>query len=121
MAFAVMDVLRSELGLRVPDDVSVAGFDDVPPAAWPAYDLTTFRQRVNRMVAETVTTLMARIEGGGTEPRRVSIDGTLIVRGSTRSRRDRGHERLRREVAGRPAFHHRHHQGDSGRTARSRA
>jgi DNA-binding LacI/PurR family transcriptional regulator len=58
MAFAVMDVLRSELGLRVPDDVSVAGFDDVPPAAWAAYDLTTFRQRVNRMVAETVTILV---------------------------------------------------------------
>ena len=64
MAFAVMDVLRFELGLRIPEDVSVAGFDDVPPAAWPAYALTSFRQRINRMVAETVTTLMDRIEGG---------------------------------------------------------
>ena len=40
----------------------MVGFDDVPPAAWPAYNLTTFRQRVNRMVAETVTTLIDRIE-----------------------------------------------------------
>jgi DNA-binding LacI/PurR family transcriptional regulator len=84
MAFAVMDVLRFELGLRVPDDVSVVGFDDVPPAAWPAYDLTSFRQRVNRMVAETVTTLIEHIEGGATEPRRLAIDGILIERGSTR-------------------------------------
>lgn len=83
MAFAVMDVLRFELGLDVPGDVAVAGFDDVPPAAWPAYDLTTYRQRINRMVAETVATLMDRIEGGGTDPRRLQLDGALIVRGST--------------------------------------
>jgi LacI family transcriptional regulator len=89
MAFAVMDVLRFELGLRVPQDVSVAGFDDVPPAAWPAYDLTSFRQRVNRMVAETVATLVARIEGRETGPRRVRIDGVLIPRGSTRRTEDK--------------------------------
>ncbi len=84
MAFAVMDVIRFELGLRIPEDVSVVGFDDVPPAAWPAYNLTTFRQRVNRMVAETVSTLIDRIEAKNAEPRRVKIDGALIVRRSTR-------------------------------------
>ncbi len=85
MAFAVLDVLRFELGLKVPADVSVAGFDDVPPAAWPAYSLTTFRQRVNRMVAETVTILLAQIEDRGAAARRIVIDGQLIVRGSTRT------------------------------------
>ena len=84
MAFAVMDVLRFELGLRIPEDVSVVGFDDVPPAAWAAYDLTTYRQCVNQMVGETVTTLLDSIEGKSTEPRRVKIDGTLVVRKSTR-------------------------------------
>jgi DNA-binding LacI/PurR family transcriptional regulator len=84
MAFAVMDVLRSELGLSVPDDVSVVGFDDVPPAAWPAYNLTTVRQRANQMVAETVQTLLASIEHKDDEPRRVAIEGPLIVRGSAR-------------------------------------
>ena len=90
MAFAVMDVLRFELGLKVPEDVAVAGFDDVPPAAWPAYSLTTFRQRINRMVAETVTTLMDRIEGGGAEPRRIQLDGALVVRGSTHKTEGQG-------------------------------
>ena len=85
MAFAVMDVIRFELGLRIPEDVSVVGFDDVPPAAWPAYNLTTFRQRVNRMVAETVTTLIDRIEANSPEPRRVKLDGALVVRKSTRT------------------------------------
>ena len=87
MAFAVMDVLRGELGLGVPGDVSVVGFDDVPIASWGAYDLTTYRQPLDRMVAETVTTLMERIEAGATEPRRVRLDGELILRGTTRDRR----------------------------------
>jgi DNA-binding LacI/PurR family transcriptional regulator len=85
MAFAVMDVLRFELGLRVPEDVSVAGFDDVPIAAWGAYDLTTFRQPLNRMVSETVTTLIERIDGKDTEARRIKLDGRLVLRGSTRN------------------------------------
>jgi DNA-binding LacI/PurR family transcriptional regulator len=88
MAFAVMDVLRFELGLRVPDDVSVVGFDDVPPAAWPAYNLTTYRQPVDLMVAETVAMLIAKIGFERAEPRRVVLDGELVIRGSTGRRRE---------------------------------
>ena len=54
MAFAVMDVLRSEFGLSVPGDVSVVGFDDVPPASWPAYNLTTIRQQSDVMVLSLI-------------------------------------------------------------------
>lgn len=84
MAFAVMDVLRFELGLRVPEDVSVVGYDDVPPARWPAYNLTTVQQNVDEMVAETVTTLMDSIAFKAVEPRRVVLEGKLVVRGSAR-------------------------------------
>ena len=87
MAFAVMDVLRFELGMAVPLDVSVIGYDDVVQAAWPTYDLTTVRQPTNRMVAETVRLLVARIEGDDTAARRVELDGPLIVRGSARKPR----------------------------------
>jgi DNA-binding LacI/PurR family transcriptional regulator len=83
MAFAVMDELRGRLGLRIPEDVSVVGYDDVPIAAWAAYDLTTIRQPVNRMVDATVETLLALIEGDGA-PVKVRIVGPLIVRGSAR-------------------------------------
>ena len=83
MAFAVMDTLRFELGLSVPGDVSVVGYDDVPIAAWPAYDLTTIRQPVNRMADATVEALMARIEGDGA-PRHIRIPGPLKIRGSAR-------------------------------------
>ena len=84
MAFAVMDTLRFELGLKIPADVSIVGYDDVPTAAWPAYDLTTVRQPANRMVAETVDILLAKIQDRTASPRHVEIDGPLIIRGSAR-------------------------------------
>lgn len=84
MAIAAMDVLRHELGLRVPEEVSVVSFDDVPQAAWPSYGLTTVRQSAARMVEATVEALMARIEAGDETPRRVEIEGALIVRTSAR-------------------------------------
>ena len=83
MAFAVMDVLRHELGLRIPEDVSVVGFDDVPPAAWPAYALTTWRQNVGAMVAETVS-ILTDPSVGPLQPRQKVLDGSLVIRGSTR-------------------------------------
>ena len=84
MAFAVMDTLRSELGLSIPKDVSVVGYDDVPASAWPAYNLTTVRQSVNRMVQETVQILIKKINNIETKPKRVKIDGPLIIRGSAK-------------------------------------
>lgn len=84
MAMAVMDTLRFELGLNVPGDVSVVGYDDVAVAAWPTYDLTTVRQPANRMVAETVNILLSKIENSDLGPRRVEIDGPLVIRGSAR-------------------------------------
>ena len=84
MAFATMDVLRFEFGLRIPHDVSVVGFDDVPPAAWPAYDLTTVRQDASAMVAETVRLLRANIEDPDTAPRSVCLPANLIPRASAR-------------------------------------
>ena len=83
MAFAVMDALRFKLGLSVPGDVAVAGFDDTPIAGWPAYDLTSYRQPIRRMVAETVRTLLRRIDDRRAPPERVAIEGRLVVRGST--------------------------------------
>ncbi len=84
MAISVMDTLRFELGLQIPADVSVLGYDDVAVASWPAYNLTTIRQPANRMVAETVDILLSKIENPAAAPRRTEIDGPLIIRGSAR-------------------------------------
>jgi len=83
MAFAVMDTLRTE-GVRVPQDISVIGYDDVPLASWAAYDLTTVRQPVNRMVEATVDTLLAQIDGADKYTQTIEIEGPLIVRSSAR-------------------------------------
>ncbi len=84
MAFGVMDVLRFELGLSVPHDVSVVGYDDVPPASWPAYNLTTLRQRANLMADKTVEMMLDQIEDPDAPVLEVSIEAPLILRGSAR-------------------------------------
>ncbi|MBD3678994.1 MAG: LacI family DNA-binding transcriptional regulator [Rhodobacteraceae bacterium] len=84
MAFGVIDVLRYELGLSVPGDVSVVGYDDVPPAAWRAYDLTTVRQRANQMVDATVEILMRQINQGDTSPEEILVEAPLVVRSTAR-------------------------------------
>lgn len=84
MAFAVLDVVRWELCLDVPGDISIVGYDDVPEAGWAAYDLTTVRQPVNRMVEATVDTILGEIETRGRPTQKTEIDGPLIVRGSAR-------------------------------------
>lgn len=88
MAFAVLDTLRHELGLSVPDDVAVVGYDDVPLASWPAFDLTTVRQPINQMVQATIDLLINQIEDSAILPRRVEFDGPLMIRGSAPLRKD---------------------------------
>ncbi|WP_043699389.1 LacI family DNA-binding transcriptional regulator [Yoonia vestfoldensis] len=83
MAFVVIDTLRQN-GLRVPQDISVVGYDDVPISAWPAYDLTTVRQPMNRMVEATVDTLLAQIADPDRPAQKIEIGAPLMVRGSAR-------------------------------------
>lgn len=85
-AMGLLDALRCDLGLRVPDDVAVVGFDDVPMAGWPSFDLTTVRQRRNLMIATAMEILDGILRGDGTEARPRLLAGRLILRGSTRRR-----------------------------------
>lgn len=84
MAIAAMDVLRIELKLRVPQDVSVVGFDDVPQAAWGSYRLTTVVQSVEDMVDATVDLLLEQMQDA-TYPRNVVIPCRVVERDSVRA------------------------------------
>ncbi len=74
----------AERGLRVPDDIAVTGYDDVPLAAHTTPPLTTVRQDVTRGAAMMVELLMRKLAGESVEP--VVLAPTLVVRGSTRAR-----------------------------------
>ncbi|PWQ93349.1 LacI family DNA-binding transcriptional regulator [Leucothrix pacifica] len=85
MAFAVMDVIRGEYGLRIPEDISVVGYDDVPEAGWPSYNLTTVEQPVEKMIADTVEILLEQMEHKQVSPTRRVTEAGLMLRGSTKS------------------------------------
>jgi DNA-binding LacI/PurR family transcriptional regulator len=84
MAFSVLDVLKGELGLKVPADVSVVGYDDVPEASWGGYDLTTVSQSSAEMVRATVDILMDQIGQQKVAARAAITPARLVVRGSAR-------------------------------------
>jgi DNA-binding LacI/PurR family transcriptional regulator len=85
MAFSVMDTLRFELGLRIPEDVSVVGFDNVPQAEWGAYELTTFNQPLDQMVEATASLLQERLsDKEKSAGKNIVISGELIVRKSVK-------------------------------------
>lgn len=83
MAFAVMDTLRNTLGLSIPGDVSVVGFDDTPQAAWPAYSLTSVSQSAEQMIDATVRLLMDQIENREANPQTLRLPVELMVRASS--------------------------------------
>jgi len=70
-------------GLRVPDDVSVVGFDDIEGAEYSNPPLTTIHQPIAEKGAEAVRLLMAAIEGSNEPPEHRRFDTRLVIRNST--------------------------------------
>ncbi|WP_233809593.1 LacI family DNA-binding transcriptional regulator [Paraburkholderia sp. HP33-1] len=81
-AFGVIAAVR-EAGLRVPNDVSVIGFDDIPMAAQVHPPLTTIRQPFQQMARTAVSTLLASIKGTEDSTVRMTAPAELVVRDST--------------------------------------
>ena len=70
-------------GLKVPDDVSIIGFDDIQSAAFHNPSLTTIRQPLQQMGLMAARILLQRIRGQATYPDFVPISPELIIREST--------------------------------------
>ena len=74
----------SAIGKRVPNDVMLAGFDDVSCAQLLSPPLTTMRQPCEDIAAVAVRTLLERIGNHALPPREISLEATLVVRESTK-------------------------------------
>lgn len=79
MALGVIDAMRKN-GIKVPEETRIIGFDNIEMSSWPAYELTTWEQPIDRMVEETIDYLLAEIAEYTGLARTVEIDGALIER-----------------------------------------
>jgi DNA-binding LacI/PurR family transcriptional regulator len=87
-ALGFIDVVR-QAGLRVPEDVSVVGFDDIAQAAYPHVALTTVRQDPDRLGAAAVHWVTSRLQDDAAEAdsrAAVIIEPELVIRRSTAGR-----------------------------------
>jgi DNA-binding LacI/PurR family transcriptional regulator len=82
MAIGLM-AAASALGLDVPRDLSVVGFDDIPSARYLSPPLTTVQQDFAELGRRAIATLLDEIEHGAPQQRHPALTSRLVVRSST--------------------------------------
>jgi DNA-binding LacI/PurR family transcriptional regulator len=83
IAFGVIEAARA-LGLSIPDHLSVVGFNNVPPADWRSFRLTTIEYPIGRTIETIVDLLDKRLADPGRPSEVRRIPTQLIVRATTR-------------------------------------
>ncbi len=84
IAFGLMDYVRQEVKLRIPEDVAIIGFDDVPEASWLSYQLTTFRQDPLVMAMRAVELMERRLGNPDLPPGYERVIPEFVIRQSFR-------------------------------------
>lgn len=85
IALGFLDAARLDRGRRVPDDMSVIGFDDIPQAAWHSYQLTTFRQPVQLLTDQVMQIIQRRAETPDSPRAVFTLPATLVTRNTVRA------------------------------------
>ena len=84
MALGALDALRLDLGVAVPEQVQVLGFDDIEQASWGAYQLSTIRQDFETQTALAIRLLQARIADRDLPTRTEAVPIAPVIRATTR-------------------------------------
>ena len=85
IAIGALDAARRR-GVRVPEELSLVGFDDITMAGWESFRLTTVRQPIGEMAHEAVRVLIRRIEAADGEPPRRTVFPTELIQRATTAR-----------------------------------
>lgn len=85
LAVGALDAARRKLGLDVPEELSIVGFDDIAMASWPSHALTTVRQPKAMMIERTAQLALALSRNQAGLPAVQQIPGELIERSTTRA------------------------------------
>jgi LacI family transcriptional regulator len=88
MAFGVMDAVRGR-GLSIPDDISIIGFDDIPPSALTHPALTTIAQPLEKMGRVATQLLVDMLNSPDKKSKRLELPTQLVVRESCKPLRPR--------------------------------
>jgi LacI family transcriptional regulator len=81
IAIGALNAART-LGIDVPGDVTVVGFDDIAMAAWDVFRLSTVRQDLPRMARTAAALLAERREEPALPPRRIEVPARIVLRGT---------------------------------------
>ncbi|WP_144432524.1 LacI family DNA-binding transcriptional regulator [Shimia marina] len=80
LALGVLSAVRARFGVAVPDDVSIIGFDDIPMAQWPDFQLTTIANPISSTVEGVMELLTERLANPEAPSRHVAIKPEIILR-----------------------------------------
>lgn len=83
IAIGVLNAIRGEARLRVPEDVAIVGFDDITSAAWPLIDLTTVVNPVETRARHVCDLVARRIATPDAPPLEIVVPARLVVRSTT--------------------------------------
>ncbi|WP_269758213.1 substrate-binding domain-containing protein [Thalassobacillus sp. C254] len=84
-AFGAMDAIK-KMGYRIPEDISIIGFDNVKTSGWASYELTTWLQPVDEMVEHSIKLLLEEENKSSDQPIMKGLQGSLVERNSVRDR-----------------------------------
>jgi LacI family transcriptional regulator len=79
VALGAFNALRAA-GVRIPEDLTLIGFDDIAVASWEVFQLTTVRQDIDRMVQTAADMVLERIDAPGRPPDQVVLEPALVER-----------------------------------------